>query len=285
MLRIGAHLSVSRGLAAVVEEAKEIGANTVQLFWSSPRSWQLATRTEAETALFQKLVKEADIWPVVVHLPYLLNLASANQKVRQASVNTLNQSLTAAQQLGADYVVLHLGSHLGAGLEVGLNWFTLGLAEVLAETPQESPKILLENTAASTHALGHRFENIGQIIKNLSEDKRLGFCLDTCHAFVSGYDLATQEGIKKSLAELEKHIGLKRWLLTHANDSKGALGSGKDRHQHIGEGYIGEAGWRLLLAEPKFKARPLIIETPKINKEKDRQNIEKLKQLAEVASW
>lgn len=261
--RIGAHLSISGGLAQAVAEAKAIGANALQLFWTSPRSWRFIERSEAEIESFKQLVKEADIWPVVIHLSYLINLASSNPKIREMAVSSINHALKAAKEVNADYVVVHLGSHLGAGVQVGLKRVVASLELVLQSASSTIPKILLENTAATKNAVGHRLENIGFIIKSLGSDSRLGFCLDTCHAYVSGYDLASKGGIKQTLSAISQHLGLKRWFLTHANDSKGSLSSGLDRHEHIGKGYIGKTGWQLLMAEPELRKRPLIIETPK----------------------
>jgi len=279
LLRVGAHLSVSGGLTQAVAEAKAIGANALQLFWTSPRSWQLVERSTAETEAFKQLLKEAAIWPLVIHLSYLLNLASGNLRIREMAVKVINHSLRTAKAVNADYVVLHLGSHLGAGVQLGLKRVIESLELVLQAAPALAPKILLENTAATKNAVGHRLENIGFIIKSLGSDSRLGFCLDTCHAYVSGYDLASKAGLKQTLAAISQCIGLERWFLTHANDSKGSLNSGRDRHEHIGKGYIGKSGWQLLMAEPEFRKRPLIIETPKAAG-MDGQNIKVLKELA-----
>lgn len=275
--RIGAHLSISGGLSEAVAEAKAIGANALQFFWTSPRSWRLVERSATEIEAFKQLVKEADIWPVVIHLSYLVNLASSNPRIREMAVKTVNHGLKAAKEVNADFVVLHLGSHLGAGVQLGLKRVIAGLELVLKAAPA-TPKILLENTAATKHAVGHRLENIGFIIKSLGSDHRLGFCLDTCHAYVSGYDLASKAGIKQTLAAIRTHLGLNRWFLTHANDSKGSLNSGLDRHEHIGKGYLGKTGWQLLMTEPEFRKRPLIIETPKVAG-MDLQNIKLLQLL------
>lgn len=280
LIRIGAHLSIKGGLTNALTEAKVVGANTLQIFWSSPRTWQVFSHSQADIEQFKERCQAADINPISIHLPYLLNLASPNERIRQASMSNIAAALEAAKAIQADYLVMHLGSHLGQGLKSGQDKIVAGLSQVLSNCSFNGVKLLLENTAATKYAIGHTFANIGYILKKLHFDRRLGLCLDTCHAFVSGYNLASKEGIQKTLADLDKHIGLERWFLTHANDSKGSLGSGKDRHQHIGQGFIGEEGWRHILANQEFKARPLIIETPKEGLEMDKKNIAKLRQFA-----
>jgi deoxyribonuclease-4 len=233
----------------------------MQIFSRSPRSWRARKIAQDEAAEFCKRRQHAGIEPVVVHIPYLINLCSPDPELHRRSTDEFAADLRRAALLEADYFVSHVGSHKGAGDQVGLTQISTALREILTQDPGEV-LVILENTAGSANSLGHTFQQLQSIIEAVDMPGRLGICLDTAHAFEAGYDVATQEGLEKTLADLSHWVGIEHLKVIHANDSKTALNSGSDRHEHIGKGQIGLEGFRTIVNHPLLRGLPFILETP-----------------------
>src|SRR5438105_10570206 len=245
---IGAHVSTSGGLSRAVQRAEALGAECMQIFLAPPQRWGPANHRDDEVQAFVRQMLAARIGPNFAHARYLINLASAEPKVRQRSMNALAACAEWAQRCRLDGVVLHVGSALGQPTDEAERQVASSLREVLDRSG--SARILLENSAGSGHTLGARFKQIGALLDRLERDPRLEVCLDTAHAFASGYDLRTDDGLAQMLAEIKRHVSVDRLRLVHANDSRAALGSAVDRHENIGLGLLGEQSFRRMLAHP-----------------------------------
>lgn len=276
-MKIGCHVSIADGIDRAVDRAAEIGCNTFQLFTRNPRMWKHKELTEEEIEAFKDKVNQTSIEPVFSHVPYLPNLSSSNPEPYKKSVATLRLELNRCNQLNIPYVVTHLGSHLGEGVEKGKTQIVNAIETATSELDYY-PMILLENTSGKKNEVGSTFTEIGEILEKVTTSN-VGVCIDTCHAYARGYDITTEEGLSKTIDEIEKHIGFNRVKLVHLNDSKGELGSRLDRHNHIGLGYIGEEGFVNFLNSP-FREKPLILETPVDEMRSDRDNVEKVRELA-----
>jgi len=283
MMRLGAHESTSGGLHKAFERAQSVGCEAVQIFIKPNRRWAVKPLTEEDIARFRAKSEETGIRPVVAHTSYLLNLASPKDDLWQKSRDTLVVELERCEALGIPYLVLHPGSHVGSGEETGLARVAQGLGKVHAATPGFRTQILLETTAGQGTNLGYSFEHLAWLIKHAPEGERLGICLDTCHVFAAGYELRTVEGYEATMEEFDRIIGLARLKALHLNDSKGDLGSRKDRHEHIGQGHIGLEGFRNLLNDPRLAGLPGLLETPKSDDlHEDRENLAVLRSLCEA---
>ncbi len=260
-MRLGFHVSIAGGLVQALQRAVRRECETVQLFVSNPRSWRHAGPSPDAGRSFIKGCAGAGIRPVFVHAIYLINLASASDEVHAKSVASLADNLRAASLVGADAVVVHPGSHGGAGERAGLGRAAAALERALAETPG-GPGILLETTAGAGSSLGSRFEHLGRILSSFPREPRLGVCLDTCHLFAAGYELRSRAGLGRTLEALDREVGLERVRLLHANDSRGGPGSRTDRHERVGRGEIGPEGFRVLAGDPFLRGLPWILETP-----------------------
>jgi deoxyribonuclease-4 len=256
----------------------ELNCNTFQIFTRNPRQWQATTLNVETIKAFYNKIQNYEIDPVFVHMPYLPNLASPRDEVYRKSVNTLTSELERCKQLRIPYLVTHLGSHLGVGMQTGFKRLINGINQALHDTDGKVI-ILLENTAGTKNSMGSTFEDIQYIIKRLTYPERIGICFDTSHAFAAGYDLRTKENVKTIIKKLDEVIGLEKLKLVHLNDSKGDLNSRIDRHEHIGMGKIGEEGFRNILAS-RLGELPLILETPKDSRRGDIGNLKKVKELA-----
>ncbi len=274
--KVGAHVTVAGGLINGVKRAQEIQAECIQIFVGAPQRWAQAKFTDEEVEEFKQAVGQHDLNPVLVHGPYLVNLASERADVRAISRRALVSQLTWAEKLGAVGVIIHVGS----GGEDAFELAEAGLNEVLSK--YEGPaRLLLENDAGAGRRIGKQFSEIGRLIKAAGHDERLAVCFDTCHALVSGYEVRTEDGLRAAMMEFDAEVGLDRLLVIHANDSKGAIGSNKDRHENIGQGEIGEAGFKNILANPAIRGLPLLLETPGYDKEgPDLRNIQDLIRIA-----
>jgi deoxyribonuclease-4 len=307
MPRFGAHLSVAAleqegagptlsGPSAALARARELRCDCLQVFLRPNRQWTAPELTDQEVAHFVAAAKDAAartdgaIHPIVSHAAYLINLAGppearvARGSVRQLSIEALKDELRRADRLGLPYLVLHPGSHLGDGDEAGLGRLVEGLDEALGECARSKVMILVETTAGQGTNIGYRFEHLAFILKNVACPERLGVCADTAHMFAAGYDLHSPRGYEATLAEFDRVIGLEHLRLWHLNDSLRELGSRVDRHEHIGRGKIGRAGFRRLVTDPRFAAHPMILETPKHNargQEMDPRNLAVLRRLAQ----
>jgi deoxyribonuclease-4 len=277
MRRIGVHTSIAGGLHQSLQRARDLGCNTMQIFSHNPRGWLIRSRDPDEYTAFNKLRREYGISPVFIHSSYLINLASQGD-LRRKSVNMVAAEMDIADTMGADYVVLHAGSALGEDPVAARGKVISCLLEVSAKGRWRSGMIL-ENTAGERGDITSRIEEIGEILKAVPGDLVSGVCIDTCHAFSAGYDMRTTLAADFMTDEIEKHIGINKVKLLHVNDSRGNLGSGVDRHEHIGRGNIGLVGLRNILTRPAFIAVPLILETPKKEDGDDKRNLSAVREL------
>ena len=232
-------------------------------------------------ALLNRARDRFDLAPLVIHDNYLINLASAHESVRALSVPAFRGELERAIAIGAEYLVAHPGNYKGQTVEQGILNFIEGVAEAAKGLKFEKLMLLVENTVGAGAQLGSQFAELHVIREYGSQmtDLPIGFCLDTCHLLASGHDVATGEGLKQTVAEAQDVLGLENVRVIHANDSKGALGSHIDRHENIGEGYIGIDGFRRILAHPRLRSKAFILETPVEKDGDDRRNLETLKHL------
>lgn len=279
LMRFGSHVSIANHLFDAVDRAKAIGCEAMQIFPGNPRGWQASYFQTRDMEEFKRRRAAAGIRPLAVHLPYLVNIGSPVDRVFTASIGSIKDSLEKAKIVDADFLVMHVGSHVGAGRESGLERINAGLKEVLS-SDFGRVKLLLENTAGAGFTLGDRLEEIAGIIDRTLQDTRLGVCLDTCHAYAAGYDVSDRQGLNDLLARFDDLMGLDRLGLIHANDSKSRLGSHIDRHEQIGRGFIGLDGWRNILSHPALKEKAFILETPRPQIGDDLRNLELLRSLA-----
>ena len=275
-MKLGCHVSIADSIDKSVDRAEKLGCNIFQIFTGSPRMWRHRTITDQETHQFHEKIKKTGIGPVFSHMPYLPNLSSSNPEPYKKSIAALKLELERCNQLSIPYLVTHLGSHLGKGKAKGESQIVNAINTAVSGL-DDFPMILLENTSGKTNEIGSTFSEIGEIIDKVSTDK-VGVCFDTCHAYARGYNIATQDGLQKTIDEIEVNLGMDKIHLVHLNDSKGELGSRLDRHNHIGEGNIGEKGFINFLSSG-FREKPLILETPVDDFRGDAMNLGKAREL------
>lgn len=263
-MKLGAHVSSAGSLDQAVDRAVALGCNTFQIFISNPRGWRPTVIAEKDIGAFRLKYKAAKIEGAVAHSIYLINMASANDYLREQSIESLISGLINAEKLGLSGLVTHIGSHGGDGLEIGTERVVGCLNEILSDTTC-CAMLLLENTAGAGNLVGKTISEIGSIIGQVNHP-RLGFCLDTAHAFEFGYELHTAAGLEKLVTDIDKEIGLDKLGAIHLNDSMTELGSNRDRHETYGQGHIGEEGLTRLINHPKLRDKPFIMETPEIGK-------------------
>ncbi len=282
MPRLGAHMSVAGGVSQALVRGRSIGCEAIQIFTKNQLRWAEPAISSEEIAAFRRLQDETGIHPIVSHDSYLINLGSADDDLWQRSVNSLIRELLRCEALEVPYVTMHPGSHVGSGEEAGLRRVAQGLDAVHSATPGLGVITLLETTAGQGTNLGYALKHLAQIIDSLHHPERMGICFDTCHSFAAGYDLRTYEGYEATFVELEELVGLERLKVFHLNGSEGALGSRLDRHCHITEGELGLDAFRMLLNDPRFGERPMLLETPKGKEMKeDTMNLAVLRSLLE----
>ncbi len=274
-MRIGFHISIAGGFRNVLERAKARSCATIQLFSRNPRGWKYNPLDEEDITLFKRDVETEHITPVFVHMPYLPNLASSKTHLFKLSVDSLIEDLRRSEKIGAQFLIMHIGS--AENKEKGLKLIIEGINRAFAEV-ENSIVLLLENTAGRGNELGYRFEQINEIINGVENRKRLGVVFDTCHAFGAGYDLRTKQSVDKTIKEFDKIIGLESLHLVHLNDSKAKFGSHNDRHWHIGKGEIGK-GMGYVLNHPLLQNKPFIMETPRTNLKEDLMNMKTVRRL------
>jgi len=276
--RIGVHISIAGGIDKGLERARELGCSTVQLFSHNPRGWGIGNRDPLEITRFRTLKKEFDIRPVFIHTSYLINLASARTDLLRKSIDMIMAELNIADEIDAEYVVLHTGSASGDLPEAARGRAVEALKQV-AEQGRWKAGLLLENTAGERGDITSRIAEIAGIMGEVPLGLIAGLCLDTCHAYSAGYDIATENGVEGLAKEIGQYISKDHLRLIHLNDSKKPMGSGVDRHEHIGEGTIGREGLKKFLRHPFFLNIPLILETPKKSDEDDRRNLRNVRAL------
>ena len=250
----------SGGIKKAIDRAEEIGADGLQLFVQSPRTWRFPDHDPAELERFRERRETAGLGAVVVHSLYLVNLASPNDDFYEKSVSTMRSTVRTACAIGAEAVVFHVGSHQGAGFEAGLERVVPALEQVL-ELCVEPTWLLLENSAGAGGTIGRSPEELATIVERLDRHPLLGICLDSCHLYVSGYDITTPEELDRLLDEVDDRVGLDRLRCLHVNDSKAPLGSNRDRHDNIGQGLMGEQ-LGVFLSHPRLQGLPALLETP-----------------------
>jgi deoxyribonuclease IV len=261
-VRIGRHIPMGSQPLRALRTAREIGCDTLQIFVTNPRGWRVPEAHPKAEDAYRAAVAELGLAPVVVHATYLINLASPRDDFFAQSVTLLRATLERAERHGATAVVLHIGSHMGSGVEAGLARLADGVRQTLDSAPP-AVALLLENDVGAGGELGARFEHIATVLAAVPEHAaRLGVCLDTAHLWGAGFDIGTAEGATHTLAEVERVIGLDRVRVLHLNDTKVALGSHRDIHARIGEGIIGTAGLRTLLRAPGLAHAAVLLETP-----------------------
>jgi deoxyribonuclease IV len=256
----GGHLSTAGGIDKALDRTEAIGGDAVQVFTQSPRMWRPTNHDPATLAHFRARREELGLLGVVCHAIYLINLASLDDDLYGKSVAALSNTLEVARQIGAEGVVFHVGSHLGAGIDAGLERVVPALKQVL-ELTDDRTWLLMENSAGAGGTIGRSIGELAQLFDALGRHPRLGVCLDSCHLYVSGIDVTDPVALDATLDELDASIGLDRLRALHVNDSKAELGSNRDRHEDIGVGLMGE-GLGVFLASPRLQGLPALLETP-----------------------
>ena len=274
---IGAHLSTRGGLHTIFERASAIDASAAALFAKNGNQWKGKTLTDEDCATF---AAQRNVTPLLTHASYLINLATTNPEFHRKSIAAMTDELDRAERLGVHAVVLHPGSHLGAGADAGIDQIARSLDQIHAAIPHHRVVTLLETGAGQGTCIGCTFDELGKMIKLVDDPKRVGICFDTCHVFAAGYELRTYDAYQRTIDEMIRDVGLENVGAFHLNDSKKPLGSRVDRHQHIGEGEMGLEPFRFLLNDARFARIPKVIETPKPHPtESDQRNLRVLRSL------
>jgi deoxyribonuclease IV len=277
-MRLGFHVSISGGFSLAVQRAHELGCTTMQIFSRNPRGWTVKPLDKDDIAEFKRLRVLYDIGPVFVHTNYLINLASPKSDLYERSIEQFVIDLERTEHLGAEYLVTHLGS--ASSQEPG--WMIDRVADALnmaMKLHEPQATILLENTAGEKGDVGYTFEQVNEVLSRLRDQDRIGICYDTCHGFAAGYDIRTKKGVDAMAKKIEETVGLSRLMGMHLNDCLREFDSHVDRHWHVGEGKIGEEGFKALLNHKAFKEVPKIMETPKETEDDDPRNMRKVRSL------
>ncbi len=279
MLKLGCHVSIAGKIYEAVDRAKGLGCTTMQIFARNPRQWRKGGLAKEDIKIFKEKLKKAKISPVAVHIPYILNLASAKNSFHKITIREFTQDLIEADELGADFLVTHMGSYKGTTEKLGLLKIVKALKKILKNAAPKKTKVLLENTSGSGHWLGYKFSHQKFIFERMDWPESVGLCLDTAHCYAAGYDISNSEGLNAVISEIDEEVGLKYLEVIHLNDTKEKLGSLKDRHCDIGEGNIGEKGFDLILHHKFLRTLPFILETPKETDEDDIRNLNLVKKI------
>lgn len=279
MIRFGVHCSLRNGLPGALEEARDLGCEAIQIFTRSPRMWRMQPPSPEDAAAFRELRSRLAIRPLVVHTPYLPNLATSQEKLYDLSLDSMRKDLAVAESIEADYLVIHPGSYSpGSSPEEGIARIAGALDRALADVPGKTT-VLLENVSGGGRRLGGSFGELARMMDGVPRRERIAVCLDTAHAFGAGYDLSTAGGVDAMLEEFDRVLGMSSLRVIHFNDSLAPRDSRKDRHQHLGKGYIGDEGFSRLVDRVKGTVDAGILETPKDAPGADRGN------LARLFSW
>jgi deoxyribonuclease-4 len=276
---LGVHVSGEGKIYEAVERAHKLGCNTMQIFSRNPQRWRDDFLEPKDMEEFNKRREKFRISPLFIHIPYLINLASPNPRLYEASIEAYIEDILEAHVLKADYIVTHMGSHKETSEEAGIERLIGALNRILEKTKGANVGILLENTAGSGSWLGYNFSHQKKIISGLNDKRRIGLCLDTAHAYLAGYDISTKEGLAAMLYEIDELVSISLIKLVHLNDAKGKLGSHHDRHENIGKGNIGLEGMKRIINHPKLRNLPFILETPKMTEQADAINLKIVRKL------
>lgn len=279
MVSVGVHVSIAGSIDRAVTRALERGCDTFQFFSRNPRGWRYKPLTDDPASAFIQAMAVSGIGPAVVHMPYLPNFASEKENIYSQSVESLSVELSRCADLHVPFLVTHLGHHGPSGKEDGRRRVADAINTALEGTP-EGVFLLLENTAGEKNSVGSDLSDIGDILGKIHDLTRIKVCFDTCHAFAAGYDLRTPEAVGETFDRFDSEIGYDLLSVIHLNDTKGILGSGLDRHEHIGLGQIGEEGIRSILHHPRLRSLPIIMETPEDSTRDDIGNMAKVRELA-----
>jgi len=277
---LGAHMSIAGGLHRALERGWALDCGAVQIFLKNQRQWRARPMTDADVRAFHAARRQTGIRHVFAHASYLINLGAPGDAAWRQAVDAFTDELERAEALALSCVVIHPGSHLGAGVEAGLVRVVAALDEVTRRTPGHKVKIALENTAGAGHVIGRTFAELGALHARAARPERIGICIDTCHLFAAGYDVRRAPGYRQAIGECGEAVGFARVLAFHLNDAKAPLGSGLDRHEHIGRGHLGLAPFARLLTDRQFRRVPKVLETPKEPEPAaDRRNLALLRSL------
>lgn len=280
MMRFGFHISIAGGFSKILDRAEVRGCETIQFFSRNPRGWKYGSLDHDEVDPFRRSMQSSNLFPLFLHLPYLPNVASKESKFYSRSIDSIVIDLERAEQLGASYLIIHIGHRMDSPEDEAIEAVAWAINQAF-DRARNSVTLLLENTAGQGTEIGYEFSQIKKIIEKVEERDRLGICLDIAHAFEAGYDLSKKDGIEKTLESFDGMIGLKRLHLLHLNDSKTPLGSRRDRHWHIGDGYIGVEGFKHIINHPLLKHLPGIMETPRKDTVEDLRNMKVIRELVE----
>jgi deoxyribonuclease-4 len=281
--RIGVHLGTAGGASNAVECAREIGANTFQIFSSSPRMWRAPKVDLQQCERMCALRAKLDVGPLVIHTGYLINICSQSQEVREKSVAGFRGEIERALALGAEYLVLHPGSWKGMTRDEGLKLAAESIERAIDGLPWQGTQfhILIENTAGAEFSLGGSFEQVAELVARLKHHAPVAVCLDTCHTWVSGYDIVSEEGYAETMKQAAATVTFEAVRVWHCNDAKAPRGSKLDRHEHIGQGTMGLEPFRRLLNDPRFDHSAFIAETPVDEPGDEERNVRMLKSLVQ----
>lgn len=273
-IRVGFHVSIVGGISNSVDNAKKLGCTAFQIFSRSPRGWDAKPLASDDVQLFKRKLAASGIDrnAVIVHMPYLPNLSGPAGECYKKSVETLAGEMKRCRALGIPYLVIHLGSHKEEGTASGIRQLVKAV-KIARHKSGDRPIVLLENNTGQNNRVGGNFEELRMILDKLDDPKQFGVCIDTCHLFASGYDLRKKADVDKTLEKFDNVVGLKELKFIHLNDSKWPLGSNRDRHEHIGLGYIGTKGLGAFLNHRAIGGLPVIMETPVNERRGDKQNL------------
>ena len=282
--RIGVHLGTTGGASNAVERAREIGANTFQIFSSSPRMWRAPTVDPKQAERMRELRAKLDVGPLVIHTSYLVNVCSQSSEIRDKSVGAFRGEIERALAWGAEYLVLHPGSWKGLTRDEGLKLAADSIERAIDEQPWQGTgfHILIENTAGAEFSLGGSFEQVAELVERLKNHAHVAVCLDTCHTHVAGYDMVSAEGYEATMKQAGATVGFDAVRVWHCNDAKAERGSKLDRHEHIGEGTMGLEPFRRLLNDARFDHCAFIAETPVDEEGDEERNVRALKRLVKT---
>ena len=281
---LGAHFSIAKGLHRAFYTARDYDCTAMQVFTKNASTWKERKVSDEEVERFERASAETGIGHVASHTSYLINLASPEKDKHRMSCQALEKELLRSSALGIGYVVLHPGAHMGSGVEEGIRRISQSIRRVMHSSDRITCRLLLETTAGQGSSIGHTFDQLAAILEQSGDNSRLGICLDTSHVFAAGYDIRTSRTYRRTMTEFDRIIGLEQLYLIHLNDSKKDLGTRVDRHENIGHGFIGIKSFDLIMNDRHLDQIPKIIETPKMEGEKDwdRANLQRLRKLIRV---
>jgi len=280
-LLLGAHFSIAKGLHKAIIEADAYGCNALQIFTKNASTWKEKILTEKQINDFFQAKENTGIQHIISHTSYLINIAGPDKKKAKMSCEALKQEIFRCGQLEIPYIVLHPGAHMGDGEQKGIQRIADNINRIFDTTSEVPSRLLLETTAGQGSSIGHTFEQLAAIIEKVHDKARIGICLDTCHIFAAGYDISYKKGYEHTIKAFDDIIGLNNLFVIHLNDTKKACSTRVDRHEHIGNGFIGLDAFKYIINDSRLKAIPKILETPKLKdgKDADKINLELLRHM------